>query len=91
MNTISAKFFQEFVILNNFLEDYKATDAEKAEAKKSGFTTFFELYDDDDTKYYSGYMHKDIEDEFEPLDWGMYDSGCTYIKLRNKDGKMEIL
>ena len=83
--------FKNFAILNDFLEGDRATDLDKAKVKKLGFTTFFELYDDDDIKYYSGYMHEDIEDEFIPLDWAMYDSGCTYIKLRNKDGKMDIL
>jgi len=86
-----ARFFGTFAILNDFLDDYKSTDQEKAKAKKENLTIFFELYDDDDNKYYSGYMHKDIEDEFEPLDWGMYDSGCTYMKIRSKNGTMEVL
>lgn len=86
-----SKFYNNFAILNDFLDGYKATKEDKAKAKKLGFTVFFELYDDDNIKYYSGYMHEDIEDDFEPLDWAMYDSGCTYIKLRDKDGKMEIL
>tara|TARA_R110000744_G_scaffold213660_1_gene332514 strand:+ start:136 stop:405 length:270 start_codon:yes stop_codon:yes gene_type:complete len=86
-----ARFFNNFVILNDFLEGYDATSEEQAKAKELKFTDFFMLYDDDDVLYYSGYMSKDIEDEFEPLDWGMYDSGCTYMKYRAKDGKMEIL
>lgn len=87
-----AKFFSKFVILNDFLEGYTATDDEKKRAKALNLNVFFELYDDDDEKYYSGYMHQDIEDEFEPQDWGMYYAGVTYSKIRNaNNGKMEVL
>ena len=86
-----AKFFNQFVILNDFLEGYKATEEEKKKAKQMNFNVFFELYDDDGIKYYSGYMNEDIEDEFEPQDWGMYYAGCTYSKIRSANGKMEIL
>jgi len=86
-----ARFFTTFVILNDFLEGYTATEEEKKKAKQMKFNVFFELYDDDDEKYYSGYMHEDIEDEFEPQDWGMYYAGCTYSKIRSANGKMEIL
>tara|TARA_R110002020_G_C16041584_1_gene753768 strand:+ start:520 stop:792 length:273 start_codon:yes stop_codon:yes gene_type:complete len=87
-----AKFFKNFVILNDFLDGYKCTNEEKNKAKKLKLNVFFELYDDDDEKYYSGYMHEDIEDEFEPQDWAEYYAGCTYIKIRNKNtNKMEVL
>jgi hypothetical protein len=94
-----AKFFthklkpsESFVILNDILDGYKATEQERKYAKKLNLTQFFELFDDDDNLYYTGYMHEDIEDEFQPLDWAMYDSGCTYMKVRNPvTKKMEIL
>tara|TARA_R110002110_G_scaffold100922_16_gene256858 strand:- start:2847 stop:3119 length:273 start_codon:yes stop_codon:yes gene_type:complete len=87
-----ALFFKNFVILNDFLEDYKATNSEKNKAKELKFNVFFELYDDDDEKYYSGYMHEDIEDEFEPQDFAESYAGCTSTKIRNKETrKMEIL
>lgn len=88
---METKLFKQFAITNNFIDGLKSSEQDKSKVKELGFTLFFELYDDDDVKYYSGYMHPDIEDEFIPLDWGMYDSGCTYIKIRNSNGKMEIL
>ena len=88
---METKLFKQFAITNNFLDGLKSSEQDKSKVKELGFTLFFELYDDDDVKYYSGYMRPDIEDEFIPLDWGMYDSGCTYIKIRNSNGKMEIL
>lgn len=87
-----------FAILNVCLDNsYKATKEEKAKAKKLGLQDFFELYDDDNIKYYSGYanfslMAENDLDEFTILDMAMYDSGCTYIKTRNpNNGKMEIV
>lgn len=87
---------QYFCILNNFLDGYKATKEEKAKAKKLNNTDFFELYDDDDIKYYSGYANFELMaenelDEFTILDMATADSGCTYIKTRNKQGKMEMI
>ena len=85
-----------FCVLNNFLDGYKATKEEKAKASKFGLTDFFELYDDDDIKYYSGYANFELMaenelDEFTILDMATADSGCTYIKTRNKEGKMEMV
>ena len=86
-----------FAIMNVCLDDsYKATKEEMAKAKKFGLTDFFELYDDDGIKYYSGYANFDLMydnemDEFTILDMATADSGCTYIKTRNKNGKMEIV
>ena len=90
------KIFTFFCILNNHLDGYKATEEEKQKAKKLGLNDYFELYDDDDIKYYSGYMNEDALyeydfDEFVILDMAMADSGCVYMKTRNKEGKMEIL
>ena len=68
----------------------------RAKAKKLGLQDFFELNDDEDRKYYSGYanfslMAENDLDEFTILDMATYDSGCTYMKTRNKDGKMTIV
>ena len=85
-----------FCIMNDHLDGYRATQEEKEKAKKKGLNDFFELYDDDDIKYYSGYANFKLMDEFGMdeftiLDMAMYDVGCTYIKTRNKDGKMEMV
>lgn len=80
-----------FVITADVLDNKSLEAKDIAKLKKLGYVSYFELYDDDEELYYRGYLHKDCEDEFEPLDWGMYDSGCTDIKYRNKLGKMEIL
>lgn len=85
-----------FCILNNYLDGYKPTEQEQKNRKTLGLHDYFELYDDDDIKYYSGYMnlelmHQHDKDEFTILDMAMADSGCVYIKTRNKEGKMEML
>lgn len=48
----------------------------------------FKMYDDDGNLYYSGYVLADDDhNEFMPLDhYGAPNAGCTYMKLRNKDG-----
>ena len=44
----------------------------------------FNMYDDDDNCYYEGILYGDYEG-FEPLDdFGMPDSGCTYIKINGE-------
>jgi len=50
----------------------------------------FKLYDDDGELYYEGV---NTAETFGPLDWAMNDSGCTYIKYKQKGngGKWEIL
>ncbi len=55
----------------------------------------FSLYDDDGICYYEGY-YVETEDSdsyniFRPLDWAMYDSGCTTMKIRNEAGEMAPL
>ena len=88
------KVNKDFCITEDHLDNIRVPDDTLYTYKSMGYTNFFRLYDDDDNLYYSGYLHKDMEgeDEFIPLDWAMYDSGCTYIKYRNpKTGKMEIL
>jgi hypothetical protein len=83
---------EQFVITQDHLDNEKLPQAEIDQLKKEGYNQYFKLYDDDDILYYSGYLHEKVEDEFAPLDWGMYDSGCTSIKLRNKKtGKLEVL
>tara|TARA_R110001599_G_scaffold218208_5_gene416508 strand:+ start:993 stop:1310 length:318 start_codon:yes stop_codon:yes gene_type:complete len=83
-----------FCILNGDLDGYKATDDEKKKAKKLGLTDYFQLFDDDGILYYSGYMNleemydNDL-DEFTILDMATYDSGCTEIKMRDGNGKMQ--
>jgi hypothetical protein len=47
------------------------------EAKKWGKTWDFRLYDDDKILYYEGKGYGDVE--FDPLDWAMYNDGCTYM------------
>ena len=96
-----AKFFvgdnnDYFCILTDFLDGYKPSEKEIKMKKDRGMTDFFELYDDDDIKYYSGYANLSLMadndlDEFSILDWAMADSGCTYIKARNGFGAMEIV
>jgi len=85
-----------FCILSDFLSGYRPTDKEKKLKVKHNLNDFFELYDDDYIKYYSGYANFDLMydndmDEFTILDMAMADSGCTMMKIRGKDGKMEIL
>jgi len=104
MITEKAKFFGKgkeakdyfYCILNDFLDEYKATDEEKKRAKKLGLTDYFELFDDDGVKYYSGYtnldkMYENNYDEFTILSWATNYAGCTEIKMRNKEGKMETV
>lgn len=74
-----------FVITHDHLDERKANDlATVNRLIELGYDTPFKLYDDDDILYYSGRLHKDCEDEFCALDWGMADSGTTYCKIRNK-------
>lgn len=48
----------------------------------------FKLYDDDGELYYEGVC---TDESFGPLDWARYDSGCTEIKYRQKDGSWQTL
>jgi len=55
---------------------------------------FFQIFDDDDTHYYSGYMVSDggEDADFAPLTWATWNAGCSYMKIRNKKtGKMDCL
>jgi hypothetical protein len=83
--------FETFVITKDHLDGDSMAENDVEHLKNEGFTEHFKLYDDDDVLYYSGYLHKDCEDELDPLDWAMYDSGCTRIDYRNKDGKYETV
>ena len=91
-----AKNNDYFCVLTNFLDKYTPTKEEIKKKDDKGLNDFFELYDDDDIKYYSGYANFDLMydnnmDEFTILNMATCDSGCTYIKTRNKAGKMEIV
>ena len=82
---------ESFVITRDHLDREHMTIAQVKALKDEGYKTIFYLYDDDDILYYTGYL-KETADEFEPLYWAMADSGCTYIKYRNRNtGKFEIL
>ena len=92
IRTFSTSDMDCFCITTDHLDEIQATNQEIAAAKKSGMNVYFTLFDDDEIKYYSGYMNEDIDDEFEPLDWAMGEAGCTEMKIRNKvTGQMETL
>jgi len=82
-----------FCITQDHLEGIKSTKEEIKSAKELGMATYFKLYDDDDVLYYSGYYNEEtLDEEMEVLDWGMADSGCTRMDVRNpQTGKMEML
>jgi hypothetical protein len=97
-NFVERKWIGVFCIVNDFIEsDYRETKEDKAKRKKYNLNTFFELFDDDGIKYYSGYLNaENLEkfemDEFAVLGWGTNHAGCTEIKLRSAlSGKMETL
>lgn len=82
-----------FVITHDHLEEKSANElATVNRLVELGYSVPFKLYDDDQIRYYSGRLHQECEDEFEPLDWGMADSGCVDIHIRNpKTGRYEVL
>lgn len=86
-----------FAVTSNYLDGHTATDKIRAKVKKLGLDTYFELFDDDGEKYYSGYMNLDLMNdndmnEFTILDMATADSGCTEMKTRNKKtGCMDIV
>lgn len=54
----------------------------------------FKLYDDDGELYYSGrYIGPDDSEtaQFSPLDWGTWNAGCTYMKVKNDKGEWVVL
>lgn len=82
----------EFIITNDHLEKTREDDKFISEwRKKHPNHTHIKLYDDDNNLYYSGYSNDDCGDDFAALDWAMYDSGCTYMKYRDKDGEYFML
>lgn len=67
-----------------------STTMTAAEIRKKG--DFFTLHDDDDVKYFSGYLYGEDATGDEPLDDYGQAFGCTNIKMRYKPtGKMEYL
>lgn len=82
----------DFVIVRDRLDKTTRPLKEIIALRKEGYTVFFKLYDDDDILYYDGYMKANILDEFCPLDWGAWNSGCTRMDIRNKKtGRMETI
>jgi|APSaa5957512576_1039674.scaffolds.fasta_scaffold00033_6 hypothetical protein len=62
-----------------------------SEEEITEFGRKFEMYDDDDILYYTGYICGEY-DGFEPLDdFGMPNAGCTSIKLDSGHGDMLTL
>lgn len=60
----------------------------EGKAPEGSQTEYFHMYDDDGERYYSGYyVHSDDSDELEPLDCFGEGSGCTEIRMRNKEGE----
>jgi len=93
---------QDFVITKDYIfsprfdtHSYSQEPKAVLALKKEGYNRYFELFDDDGEKYYGGYLHENAEgedQEFAPLDWGMYNAGCTGMKVRNNTtGQMEYL
>lgn len=55
-----------------------------------GMTERFRLLDDDETVYAYGKAKESVD--FEPLDYYMYEYGCTEIQYKNKEtGEYETL
>lgn len=53
--------------------------------KTKEMTIAIRLYDDDDELYYSGWMTQELmdsEDCFAPLDWAMFNAGCTSMQYK---------
>ena len=82
-----------WIITNDFLHDKdKNLPSKSMKIKSHNFDhdyfylqdlVKFHLFDDDDELYYEGMMTKIFLEEsnnpLAPLDWAMYDSGCTYM------------
>jgi hypothetical protein len=85
----------KYAITSDFLDNEKRTNKEITDLKKQGLDTFFELYDDDDVKYFNGYFnseYRDCEIEFSILNRFANSYGCTQMKIRDsKTGKMLYL
>lgn len=82
---------EHFTITQDHLDNEELELDTVEQYKDDGFNKEFRLYDDDDILYYSGLLFEDAEDEFEPLDWAMNDSGCTRIDYLNEEGEWETL
>ena len=81
-----------WAITKDYLEptSNRNVSKEKIEEIKQQCPHHFRLYDDDDILYYEGYSNDD--NSFLPLEWAMYDSGCTRIDYLNpKTNKYETL
>ncbi len=70
-------------------------DLTKISEKSKDMTILIRLYDDDDVLYYSGWMTQELMDEgesaFEPLDWAMFEAGCTSMQYKEPGKGWETL
>lgn len=80
-------------IIRDVLEE-KTVDIQSVDYEEGSELPYkFRLYDDDDNLYFEGSSDdRDSEAGFDPLDdYGMPDSGCTYIQYLQDDGSWETL
>lgn len=72
-------------------EDLKKSTGEKTD----DMIIPIRLYDDDDVLYYSGWMTQELLDDgenaFDPLDWGTWNAGCTYMEYKESGKDWQIL
>lgn len=86
-----------FKITKDYVEEGQHTGRlfkrDDEDPKEDDFTMKFKLYDDDGELYYDGVSTEgDVETEVAPLDWGRWNAGCTYMKVKNKEtGAWEVL
>lgn len=64
---------------------------EANEGEYSGPNRHFRMYDDDGELYYEGWLIDDDDAmvQSEVLRWGMWDSGCTTLKILNNNNEWE--
>jgi hypothetical protein len=86
---------ENFVVTEDHLDGFSLDEETIEQYMEDDFTMEFNLYDDDDILYYTGLILDDAydDDPFEPLDYFMYDSGCTRIDYRKAgtDDEFETL
>ena len=81
---------ENIIITEDHLDGFSLDEETVEQYREDGFTKEFRLLDDDDIVYYSGLLFEDSDDEFEPLDWAMADSGCTQIEYK-QNGEFEAI
>lgn len=60
-------------------------------ALRAGEGEDFRLFDDDGELYYSGRVIGEMADGDPLTDFGAPSEGCTYMSMKDKDGKWEIV